>query len=55
MKAGDLVTCKILSNRFGIIIKRHYHLIASWRIQWTDTDEFGIQCEQDLEVISESR
>jgi len=55
MKVGDLVTCKILSNRFGVIIKRQLQLPEHWHIRWTDTDEFGIQGEQDLEVISESR
>ena len=58
MKAGDLVTCKLLSSRFGIIIKRQPHLPEHWYIQWTDTDEFRIievWGEQDLEVISEGR
>ena len=58
MKVGDLVTCKIIPNRIGVLVLRYEAPKFSslhWHIFWHDMEgddkDLGIQAEDMLEVI----
>ena len=59
MKVGDLVTCTVLDNRIGVVVRQHGTANPRWKGHWWifwhdlegDDKDLAISHEEMLEVL----